>query len=159
MKNYKFNQIELIAAITKEIERQRPGTPADDRMNTIIKAVNMICDEYSREKVTASQGMGLTAWLASDDTGLSSLFMASVLSGQFASTNNYPRDPDDLGRCIRLIEAVPELAEKISLMAQHGHQWSAVAQNWERWSHLYREGDGNALYLEMRAAFEQGGAA
>ncbi|EBR4567719.1 hypothetical protein B1Q46_17375 [Salmonella enterica] len=159
MKSYKLNQIKLISAITKEIENQQPGVPADGRMNTIIKAVNMICDEYSREMIPSSQGMGLAAWLASDDTGLSSRFMASILSGQFTTKNKYPCDPADLGRCIRLVEAVPELAEKIPLMAQHGHQWSAVAQNWERWSQLYRAGDGKTLYREMRAAFEQGDSA
>ncbi|TNV22107.1 hypothetical protein FH968_04320 [Buttiauxella sp. B2] len=150
----RFNQIALISAITEELNRQQPELPADDRMNVIIKAANDICAEYSRELVVASRGMGLTAWLASDDTGLSSKFMASVLSyGHFTAPNNYPRDPDDFGRCMRLVQAVPEFKGLIHLLVDHGPEWEAVANNWERWVELYSSGDGRELYKEMKASY------
>ena len=158
MSNIRFNQIAIISAIAKELDRQSPGLPADGRMNVIIKAANDICAEYSREIVMTSSGMGLTAWLGSDDTGLSSKFMASVLSGgQFTAPNNYPRDPDDFGRCMRLIEAVPEFKGFIHLMCEHGHEWSAVADNWETWVGLYNSCVGVELYSQMKAAYAQGG--
>ncbi|MBO1916633.1 hypothetical protein J4727_18635 [Providencia rettgeri] len=59
--------------------------------------------------------MGLAAWLASDDVGASSKYMASVLSGHLCSTS-LPWDGADLGRCIRLLEAVPELASQLHEM-------------------------------------------
>lgn len=67
--------------------------------------------------------MGIIAWLESDDTGSSSLYMASVLSGKPGSySNHYPRDPADFGRCMRLIKAVPSLKADIGKMADHGKQ-------------------------------------
>ena len=73
MESYRFNQIKIITAITEELNRQHPGLPADERMNTIIKAANEICAEYAREPVAASRGMGLTAWLGGDDTGFTDI--------------------------------------------------------------------------------------
>ncbi|MEQ4627653.1 hypothetical protein ABN062_22190, partial [Providencia manganoxydans] len=77
-----LSQINLIAAISSEVEKQIPGIPAEPRyMNAIIKAANLVCDEFKKPLVKASECMGLTAWLASDDVGASSKYMASVLSG------------------------------------------------------------------------------
>lgn len=162
----KLNQISLITAITEELNRQIPGLPADGRMNVIIKAANDICDEYSRELVTASAGMGLEEWLNSDDTGSSSLYMAWCLSGgQFGHWHGrkqperaYPRDPADLGRCIRLIDAVPEFGGKIPEMADRGHEWMAVTTNWAQWVELHDSGKGQKLYNEMKAAYARSGS-
>ncbi|EPL8023955.1 hypothetical protein VKM53_11010 [Providencia stuartii] len=88
-----INQIDLIAAISSEIEKQIPGIPAEPRyMNAIIKAANLVCDEFKKPFVKASEGMGLAAWLASDYVGASSKYMASVLSGQFSAPHHYPLD-------------------------------------------------------------------
>lgn len=163
----RLNQIALVTAITEELSRQIPGLPADGRMNVVIRAANDICAEYSRELVTASAGMGLEAWLNSDDTGSSSLYMAWCLSqGQFGYWQGhkqpaaaYPHDPDDLGRCIRLIEAVPEFGGKIPEMSHRGHEWLEVTTNWDRWVELHARGQGRELYNEMKAAYKAAGTA
>ncbi|MEQ4627688.1 hypothetical protein ABN062_22385, partial [Providencia manganoxydans] len=98
--------------------------------------------------------MGLTAWLASDDVGASSKYMASVLSGQFNSPHHYPWDGADLGRCIRLLEAVPELASQLHKMKACSPQWSAVIDNWDKWKVLYDAGEGKKLYLEMKSTYK-----
>lgn len=159
-----LDQIGLFSAINKEICKQVPGLPAEPRlMNCVIAAANMIVAEFKKPIVKATPGMGLNAWVQSDDTGMSSRYMAYALSGnawlmrwgtpEFA----YPRDPDDLGRCIRLIRAVPELAERVHLMAQsdHGKEWFAVAANWSRWVAMYDDenDDGTLLSEEMQAAY------
>ncbi|HEM8140327.1 TPA: hypothetical protein U2M34_003263 [Providencia rettgeri] len=150
-----LSQINLISAISTEIEKQIPGIPAEPRhMNAIIKAATLVCDEFKKPLVKASKGMGLTAWLASDDVGLSSKYMASVLSEQFYASNNYPRDPADLGRCIRLLVAVPELASQLHEMKACSPQWSAVIDNWEKWKDLYEAGEGKKLYQEMKLTYE-----
>jgi hypothetical protein len=152
-----INQIQLVAAIAKEIDRQHPGTGVESRcFNTIILAANSICQEFAKPVVKASDGMGLTAWLASDDTGLSSLYMASKLTGMFEAKYAYPRDPTDFGRCLRLVEAVPELESKIRDMSQHGNGWAVVAAHWYEWSEVYSTGDGERLYRLMRLCYEGG---
>ena len=155
MNSYRIDKMKLINAISHELNRQFPNIPADHRFNIIIQAADMIIDAYQAEPVIAEHGMGLNAWLASDDTGPSSLSMASILSGgQFNAENHYPRDPDDLGRCIRLIRAVPEFKDRIHLLRDHGKQWSAVANNWEHWTVLY-DVDDEELYTSMENAYSR----
>lgn len=150
-----INQIDLITAISNEVEKQIPGIPAEPRyMNAIIKAATLVCEEFKKPLVKASEGMGLAAWLASDDVGASSRYMASVLSGQFSAPNHYPLDGADLGRCIRLLVAVPELASKLHEMKACSPQWSAVIDNWDKWKALYEAGEGKELYQEMKSAYK-----
>ncbi|MER5000350.1 hypothetical protein KDV89_12595 [Providencia stuartii] len=150
-----INQIDLISAISSEVEKQIPGIPAEPRyMNAIIKAANLVCDEFKKTLVKASEGMGLTAWLASDDVGASSRYMASVLSGQFSAPNHYPLDGADLGRCIRLLVAVPELASQLHEMKARSPQWSAVVDNWDKWKALHDADEGKKLYQEMKLTYE-----
>ncbi|HBE9179209.1 TPA: hypothetical protein KNH08_002085 [Serratia fonticola] len=161
MKSYKFDQISIVTAITTELSRQHPSLPADHRMNAVIAASNSIVAEYEREPVMAAPRMGVSAWLDSDDTGASSLFMAYVLChdrlrvwrGRKAPGNHYPRDPDDLGRCIRLIEAVPEFEGLIPEMADRSAHWTAVTSNWADWVYMYQTGDTVGLYTAMKDAF------
>jgi hypothetical protein len=155
MKAYHFDQIKLIAAIGNELNRQCSGLPADERFNTIIAAATSIVNEYARTPVTASKGMGLNAWLVSDDTGSSSRFMARVLSApeQIDQHGDYPRDADDLGRCFRLIEAAPELAQNLERMKQCGPHWKLVILNWEKWKDLYESEESNKLHHAMKEAY------
>ncbi|WP_272670885.1 hypothetical protein [Providencia sp. PROV147] len=150
-----LSQINLISAISNEIEKQIPGIPAEPRyMNAIIRAATLVCEEFKKPLVKASEDMGLAAWLASDDVGASSRYMASVLSGQFSAPHHYPWDGADLGRCIRLLEAVPELASQLHEMKACSPQWSAVIDNWDKWKELYEAGEGKELYQEMKSAYK-----
>lgn len=156
MKAYRINQTALVGAIMKELGRQHPGLPADNRMSMVVEAANLICAEFEREPVASLPAVGFPAWLGSDDTGASSLFMASVLSHrQIHAEKAYPRDPDDLGRCIRLLRAVPEFADRLHLMSSQGPQWAAVVANWEQWTRMYNDenDDGSELYDAMQAAY------
>lgn len=161
----RLNQISLIAAISREIDRQHPGLEVESRwFNAIAQAASNICAEFAKPVVKASEGMGLTSWLASDDTGASSQYMAYVLSTPADAEkfdynvikNSHPHDPDDFGRCIRLIEAVPEFADRISKMSQHGKEWAVVAANWDEWAELYRLDEGERLYRLMELCYEAG---
>ncbi|MDX7085921.1 hypothetical protein [Serratia marcescens] len=152
-----LNQIQIVSAIAKEIDRQHPGIAVESRLfNVMIQAVDAICQEFSKPILKSVAGMGLKAWLASDDTGLSSLFMASMLTGEFRAEYAYPRDTADFGRCMRLVAAVPELEVKIREMARHGREWAVVADHWYEWSEVYKADDGERLYRLMKLCYEGG---
>lgn len=161
MKRYEVNQIKLITAISAELQRQCPGLPVDRRFNKIIEAANLIVAEFGREPVLAKPSMGLSAWLDCDDTGSSSLYMAWVLSngcfgdwwGRKQPEPAYPRDADDFGRCMKLIEAVPEFYGIIYKMNGSGPEWSVVAANWESWLKLYKGENLGALCDQMTNAY------
>lgn len=148
-----LDQMGLFIAINKEITRQFPKTAVIPRqVNAVIAAANAIVAEFANGEILTTPGMGLTAWLASDDWGVSSKFMAGVLSGKFVAEKGYPRDPDDFGRCRRLILAVPELAGKIDLMRDYGKKWITIADNWNDWVAMYDAGD-DSLYAAMKMAY------
>lgn len=161
MTGYRLSQIELVSAIMDAINKQIPGLPAESRLvNKVIDAANSICDEFSKPIIKASEGIGLTAWLDSDDVGMSSKYMGAVLSQEYKADFAYPRDVSDLGRCIRMIRAVPELAGRIFILKNNqGPKWAAVAENWDHWCALYDEeyksGKCPKLYAEMMAAYKE----
>lgn len=162
MQSYKISQIDLFVAITNELCRQQPGLPADNRSNVVIQAANMIVQEYGREPAPAAPSMGLAAWLRSDEVGASSEYMAWVLSegdpaiwgGVNGVRFNHPHDADDFGRCVGLIAAAPELADKIhKLQAGHGLEWAHVSKNWQLWSELYNTKQFEKLHDAIELAF------
>lgn len=84
-------------------------------------------------------------WLATGSTGLSSKAMAFYLAfGQKTERGSYPHDPDDLDRCLRLLEAVPELRQYLPRMSEVSPHWAALLENWEaiEASHLEEVGLG-----------------
>ena len=76
----------------------------------------------------------IVAWMADGDTGLSSETIALWISqrkklsrwGAFT-----PSDPADLGRCLRLLRAVPELRERLHEMAECSEQWAHMLTYWD----------------------------
>jgi hypothetical protein len=103
--------------------------------------------------------MGLDAWLSSDQTGVSSIFMAGVLSGSFSRKFGHPHDPSDFGRCLGLLDACPELRGNIRRMAEHGAEWSALVGAWHELEKMYREelpsGRAPRTYDRMRELLKQ----
>lgn len=76
----------------------------------------------------------LAEWFASGDTGTSSETMALWLSSKVkcrwgAST---PSDPSDLGRCLRLLERIPEWKARVSEMAECSRDWARMVRYWDQ---------------------------
>jgi hypothetical protein len=69
-------------------------------------------------------------WLLSDDTGESSKCIVSQLVGGGQRTS-HPYDPDDLGRCVRLLRLVPSLRGRLPAMACVSRQWAALVGAWD----------------------------
>lgn len=74
----------------------------------------------------------LVMWLTSGDTGISSSALASHMSGSPAGRWGwgYPHDPDDLGRCLRLLELFPEWKPRIAEMASRDPGWAGLSARW-----------------------------
>ncbi len=75
----------------------------------------------------------LVAWLSSGDTGVSSHAIAAHMSGDDKPRLGwgYPSDPDDLGRCLRLLELFPEWKSRVGEMATRGPGWAGLAARWD----------------------------
>ncbi len=151
------NQIELLGAILKELDRQGFKDAESRYVNACIRAADEIVAEYARESVGATPGMGVEAWLASDDVGQSSRYLCGVLRGLTPDDRPHPHDPADIGRCFRMLDAIPlrEAMEHTPPNPQTvGPVWSRLIAAWGELERLYDEemptGRAPKLYARMR---------
>lgn len=107
-------------------------------------------------------------WLHGTDTGASSLTIFSVLSSLFGGgpamergtihgvsfSPGIPRDPDDFGRCVRLLEWFPWWRARLPEVVAKYPAWAPLVAEWDALEALYREesaaGEGSRLYDRMQ---------
>ena len=83
-----------------------------------------------------SQALGLAHgsqvldWLANGRVGLSSKTMAMIALGSPPKRIDYPYDPDDLNRCLLLLEAAPSVRDAFPEIAASSKVWAALIANW-----------------------------
>jgi len=149
----KVHQLGLVMAIAKAIESLGIKDLEPRHINAITEAANMLEKELNRDSVPAKDGMGLQAWLMSDDTGMSSKYMAYIIKGGPRCEPAIPHDPSDFGRCYRFRRAfVPPVP--VDLMAKCGPAWELYVRNWDAMERLYEEelpsGNAPKLYAMMQ---------
>lgn len=156
-----ISQIALVNAICQAISAH--GTPnlLARQINAVIRAADDILEELRQPERVAPAGCGLEVWLRSDQTGASSRFMAMVLSQRVIPGIQaaYPHDPSDFGRCLGLLDACPELRERLPSMADTGPQWAALVAHWAELEALFHEeapsGLCPRLYARMKTVLKE----
>lgn len=147
-----LSQLDLIASIFTMLEEYGIA-PNHRQQNAVIQGATIIADALAKPDMLSTPNMGLAAWLYSDDTGTSSRYMAWALAPLIGYQGHVkvsdqqqsgyiftPSDPADFGRCLRLIDAVPELRPHLgSLSRNHGPHWSALIAVWDELEALYRQ--------------------
>lgn len=68
-------------------------------------------------------------WIATGRVGASSKAMAMAACG-LPNDGSYPHDPDDLNRCLLLLEAVPDVRDHFDKIAALGVVWSRLIGRW-----------------------------
>ena len=86
-------------------------------------------------------------WLANGRRGVSSNTIAQHLTGINCLrgwSGSIPWDPDDLDRCLQLLEDVPALRPLMPQMATYSPEWAALVARWDEVeaSHLEEVGLG-----------------
>ena len=69
-------------------------------------------------------------WVASGRVGQSSKAMA-MTACDLPSSGSYPLDPDDLNRCLLMLEAVPEVRAHFEKIAGLGVVWGRLISRWD----------------------------
>lgn len=167
-----FSQPELVGRILKLIDRLGVKSISSRQMNAVIAGADTIMDALRRDDVMAPPGSGLAAWLASDDTGLSSRYMARALCPALVPDESatwrgvhHPHDPADFGRCVRMLDSAylslkPRVRETMAA-PDHGPVWNALATAWDELEALYREeypaGRAPKLAARLRAIIDAAG--
>ena len=95
-------------------------------------------------------------WAATGETGVSSKAMLATMMGKPPKDRFcYPHDNSDLGRCIGLLDAVPEFRDRLSEMKAVGPEWAALVDHWAELEAMYRkESASRELYDRMKAILD-----
>jgi hypothetical protein len=94
-------------------------------------------------------------WPASRDIGVSPATIWYAFTGQkLYCVFNVPRDPDDFGRCYRLLKLCPEWESQLDDVAEMFPEWKRFVMKWPKLKELYEEalktGDGKPIYEFMK---------
>lgn len=71
-----------------------------------------------------------SAWMLNGRVGMSARTIYGHMMGIDSERHSYPHDPDDLNRCLLLLELIPEWRSRMQEMAVYGKQWAGLAKNW-----------------------------
>lgn len=78
------------------------------------------------------------AWILNGRVGQSSRAIYCQMTGAVdARGYNYPLDPDDLNRCLLLLDLIPEWAPRMAEMSVHGKEWAGLAGRWDELTALF----------------------
>jgi hypothetical protein len=83
--------------------------------------------------------MSVVKWLAAGERGISSEAIACYVWGLPKPRwgYGYPRDPDDLKRCLKLLAASPETKARFNKMRECGPKWAALVDCWDELERLF----------------------
>lgn len=100
--------------------------------------------------MTEDDLLAVVEWLGGNDTGMSSKAVALTALGRMPKPPSYPRDGQDLGRIVRLLDKVPSVSEALPVLAKDGGPvWAALVARWDELVRAYR--DGRPIYELMRS--------
>ncbi len=78
-----LSQIDFVQSISRYLSKCGIKNINVRQINTIISCVDTIVRELEKPTILSTPNMGLQAWLSSDDTGSSSLYLARVTREHF----------------------------------------------------------------------------
>ena len=90
----------------------------------------------------------IAQWLAVGERGLSSEAIALTALGVRPAglRSMWPSDPDDLRRCLLLLEMVPDTRERgLLVLAERCPKWASLVGVWDRLSETLRSEIGQTL--------------
>lgn len=76
-------------------------------------------------------------WITHGEQGTSSKTMWSCFMGQKNFPVSHPYDPDDFGRCYKLLQAVPEWKSQLHKLKQLSPAWNNLVDNWDELTRMY----------------------
>ena len=68
-------------------------------------------------------------WIVGLDTGLSSKVIWSVMMGVETGWASLPHDEDDYGRCIRLLQFIPEWQSRLDEVVEKYPEWKKATEH------------------------------
>lgn len=101
-------------------------------------------------------------WIIGNDTGISSKTIWAVMMGAVSAGGWFgvPQDPDDFGRCYRLLKLFPEWKDRLHEVTEYFPAWTGLVREWDRLTELYEKevpsGRCPELYAAMNPLIDEG---
>lgn len=95
------------------------------------------------------------AWLEGRDTGISSCTIYAVMMNVKTPMSRYdvPHDPDDFGRCYRLLGLFPEWRLRLGEVVERFPKWKLLVEHWDELTVMYefvlQKDDHGRMYKRM----------
>lgn len=154
-----LNQSRLVTAIMDAVvkQAQRGGITIyviARQQNAILKAADAIVKEFAIGYKESVPGAGVQQWVESDDTGMSSRFMAAKLCGATDVAYAYPHDPSDFDLCAKLWAAATETQKadmvlRKPILAESGPHWKLLIAQWDELLALHEAGNTEQLARKL----------
>jgi uncharacterized C2H2 Zn-finger protein len=150
-------EVWVLSAISKGFEQEHKGCK--------LKPEGLHCGFCNQTGHVAPDGCPMTrthdpeAWLRGPDTGTSSITIWSVMMDRPSVIRarggaSIPWDPDDFGRCHRLMKLFPEWRTRLPEVALAYPEWAGLVANWAELEMLYEterpSGLAPRLYARMK---------
>lgn len=106
----------------------------------------------------------LREWASSWDMGVSSATIYRAFTGHPPAAwsgswpNDAPYDDADFGRCVRLLDIVPEWRSRLDELAQKAPAFAPLVPEWARLEELHRAGKSSEVYAEIKRLRAGGGS-
>lgn len=75
-------------------------------------------------------------WIMGRDTGSSSRAIVGQMTG-VTGQRSHPWDIDDFGRCVRMLDVLPEYRSRLDEMKPISMQWKLLVEHWDELETLY----------------------
>lgn len=99
-------------------------------------------EAQAREDAKALKPTTPHEWIMGPDTGMSSITIWTVLGGYSFPDYKHPAvplDPDDFGRCYRLVKRIAGWEARLPEVAEKYPEWKPLVENWAILCALYEE--------------------
>ncbi len=96
----------------------------------------------------------MMSWVIGNDTGLSSQTLWAAIMGIEMHSPSIPRDPDDFGRCYRLL-CYCDLETKEKALKDVGERheiWEPFVKEWKTMTELFEARKGTELHALLKMA-------
>lgn len=156
--------VNVMTALSKAFRR--------DHARCELRPDGLVCCHCGKRghKPDACQSLFTTdpmVWVTGTDTGTSSKTIWRRMMRRSINDDDrddVPYDPDDFGRCYRLLKLFPEWRERLGEMRSVpgwvGKAWGRLVDNWQEMERLYEEerpiGRAPKLYALMQRLIDEG---
>lgn len=134
----------------------------DTCMPSVMDAIWVIGSDESLKRLRAEHDARiahlppLEKWCSGWDKGISSMTMLAAIvhpdtiipnccKSYVNAKQDVPHDADDFGRCVRLLEAMPEFRPQLHKVSDKHPEWGQIIANWDGLEFLYHAGQYNEV--------------